>query len=41
MERMRNEMEAMKVIMEKQIHTILDLRVAKTNPQLRKIIFVQ
>ena len=40
LERMRQEMEAMKLIMEKQVQTIQEPRAAKTGPQLRKVVFV-
>ena len=32
LERMRKEMEAMKIIMEQQVQTIQELRAAKTGP---------
>ena len=40
LERMRREMEAMKLIMEKQVQAIQELRAAKIGPQLRKVVFV-
>ena len=41
LEHMRQEMEAMKIIMEKQVQTIQELRAAKAGPQLQKVVFVQ
>ena len=40
LEKMRQEMEDMKLVMEQQLRTMQELRASKTVPQLRQVVFV-
>ena len=41
LKRMRQETEAMKITMERQVQAIQELQAAKTGPQLQKVVFVR